>query len=52
MNCINCNGPIEEPQITHSKKCPNCGVLLLIPSKKDWEALRAYSTIKEMDNDC
>ena len=48
MKCSNCNHPIEEPLVTHLVDCPNCNHMLLVPSRRDWLAMRADSSIRSL----
>lgn len=45
IKCQGCGHPIEEPETTHLMKCPGCGTKLLVPSRKDWEAMKANSLL-------
>ena len=40
LTCTNCGEEFNEPKHTYSINCPKCGHLLLIPSRRDWQALK------------
>ena len=49
MEC-DCGHPIDEPERTHGVVCPGCGAYLLVPNRKDWEAMRANSVLIKKEN--
>lgn len=48
LRCTRCNHAFNEPNETIAVTCPECGATLILPSRKDWLAMKEDSMINNV----